>query len=133
MRLKPGSAALFVSPPSAAPKRHAAISFGGWSRWTETLPFSPMGSPLTRSSSHLGCSRRPIASSPSMAGLDPREAPPDCRPHGFPLATGLTLTVRRPGSGNLTRTSPRAAQATSQKPPTPSGFDAMVMIDEEVL
>lgn len=69
------------------------------------------------------------------------------------LATGLTLTVRRPASGNLTRTSPRAAQATSQKPPTPSGFDAMcavrlfwaqntgsitshiarVMIDEEVL
>lgn len=36
--------------------------------------------------------------------------------------TGLTLTVARPASGNLMRTSPRAAQATSQKPPTSSGF-----------
>lgn len=37
-------------------------------------------------------------------------------------STGLVLTVRPPASGNLMRTSPRAAQATSQKPPTSSGF-----------
>lgn len=72
MRLKLGSAALFVSPPWTAPKRHAAISFPGQSHWTEPLPASPMESPLKRIPNHTSAADAVQSPAfPSEEGLCP--------------------------------------------------------------